>query len=230
MKDARLQDVYAGYDTSPAVRRRWSGDNVGNLRMLGERNRALAQMLASRTGRPLRESIVLDAGSGWGHALAWLAGLGVPTANMTGVDLMANRVTSAQAAYEGITFIQGDMATFDRPDKTFDLVICSTLFSSIRDAATAVKVAANVRRILRDDGAVVWYDIRYPNPWNRNVMSMRRSRIRRLFPDLSLRLRSITLVPQVSRRLGRAVGLYPVLAAVPPLRTHLAGLLEARHA
>jgi hypothetical protein len=118
----------------------------------------------------------------------------------------------------------------DAPDETYDLIVCSTLFSSIRNDKNATRVATNLRRLLRRDGAIVWYDVRYPNPWNRSVRATGRSRVRRLFPDLSLRLRSMTLIPQVSRRLGLAIGAYPLLAAVPPLLTHLGGLLETTDA
>lgn len=228
--DQDLQTVYTGYDTSAAVRRRWSGDNAGNNAMRNERDRILGRLLTQRRGARLDASMVLDAGSGWGHTMAWLHGLGVPAANLTGVDLMENRVAAARSTYKDFKFIQADVGQLDLPDAIYDLIVCSTLFSSIRDEVKAHGVALNIRRLLRKDGAVVWYDIRYPNPWNGNVRATGRSRIRALFPDLNPRLRSVTLLPQLSRRLGPAIGIYPLLAGLPPLRTHLVGLLEMGHA
>lgn len=48
----------------------------------------------------------------------------------------------------------------------------------------------------------------------------------RLFRDFHMDLQRITLLPPVACRLGPAMRLlYPVLAAVPPLRTHYLALL-----
>jgi len=198
--------------------------------MLRERERVLGGLLANRRGRPLQESCALDAGCGWGHVMAWLARIGVPAKNLTGVDVMPYRLASARETYGDFRFIESDLGELDAPDATYDLIVCSTLFSSIRNDDNATRIATKLRRLLRRDGAIVWYDIRYPNPWNRSVRATGRSRIRRLFPDLSPRLKSMTLIPQVSRRLGPAIGAYPLLAAVPPLRTHLGGLLETTDA
>lgn len=225
-----LKDVYAAYDASPAVRSRWSGENPGNAAMLRERECVLENMLRSRAGTPLEQCRVLDAGCGWGHLMGWLARVGVPAGNLTGVDVMPNRLVSARASYPEFEFIEADLSDPGLASESVDLVVCSTLFSSIMDDAMAARVASNLRRLLCRDGAVVWYDIRYPNPWNRAVRPLGRGAIRRLFPDLVPSLRSLTLLPQLSRRLGPAIGAYPLLAELPPLRTHLGGLLETAHA
>jgi 2-polyprenyl-3-methyl-5-hydroxy-6-metoxy-1,4-benzoquinol methylase len=222
-----LRKVYASYDSSPSVRNRWSAENPGNAAMLRERERVLGAMLLGRLGRPLAESRVLDAGCGWGHLMAWLAELGVPAGNLTGVDMIGNRLAAAREAYPGFRFLEADLSTLQEPVGSYDLIVCSTLFSSIKSESAAARVAANLRRLLRSDGAIVWYDIRYPNPWNPHVRPLRRADIATLFPDLRQRLESLTLVPQLARRLGPAVSAYPVLAALPPLRSHLGGLLEA---
>jgi ubiquinone/menaquinone biosynthesis C-methylase UbiE len=195
--------------------------------MVRERQRILGALLANRRGRSLQESYVLDAGCGWGHTMAWLARIGVPAGHLTGVDMMPNRLAAARKTYSDFTFLEANLEKLEMPSESYDLVACTTLFSSIRDDAVAAKVATNIRRMLRPDGAVVWYDIRYPNPWNSDVRAMTPWRIRSLFPTLSVRLRSMTLIPQLSRRLGPAIGAYRVFAVFPPLRTHLGGLLEA---
>lgn len=52
------------------------------------------------------------------------------------------------------------------------------------------------------------------------------AQIRRLFPQLEMHLHTATVLPPLARRLGRLTqSLYPVLAAIPPLRTHYLGLL-----
>lgn len=88
-------------------------------------------------------------------------------------------------------------------------------------------VATEVRRVTRPSGAILWYDVRLPNPFNPNTTAMTRSRIRDLFPDFRCELQSATLLPPLARRLGPLTHLlYPPLAAMPFLRSHYLGLLR----
>ena len=53
------------------------------------------------------------------------------------------------------------------------------------------------------------------------------ARVRALFPGLKGDLTGVTLVPPLARRLGPLTPIaYPVLASMPPLRSHLLGLLR----
>jgi hypothetical protein len=106
---------------------------------------------------------------------------------------------------------------------SLDMVLLFTVFSSILDHRMAENVATEVRRVLKPGGAVLWYDFRYDNPSNPHTRGMTKRHIRRLFPGFTLNLRTITSLPPLARRLGRATSwLYPVLAAGPFLRTHYA--------
>jgi len=61
------------------------------------------------------------------------------------------------------------------------------------------------------------------------VRGVSASRVRELFPQLDGRLHPVTLLPPLARRLGPATStLYPVLGAVPPLRSHLLGVLRKK--
>jgi hypothetical protein len=87
-------------------------------------------------------------------------------------------------------------------------------------------------RVLRPGGLILWYDIRYPNPWNANVRAMTRRRIADLFPNFTLTLESATLLPQLARALGHLndatlTYAYTGLAMLPLLRSHLLGVVRA---
>jgi ubiquinone/menaquinone biosynthesis C-methylase UbiE len=131
--------------------------------------------------------------------------------------------------YPGFTFINGNAENLEFPDQWFDFVTVFTVFSSILDGEMAKNVALNIVRILAADGVVVWYDMRYPNPWNSNVKVMTKPRIQELFPTFELQLQPLTLLPPLARHLGRFTeSAYPLLAAVPILRSHYLGLLRAK--
>ena len=87
-------------------------------------------------------------------------------------------------------------------------------------------VAAEVARILRSGGAVVWYDFRMNNPFNPHVRGISRKGVRRLFPEYDSRLMTVTLLPPLARRAGSLTDvLYPWLASLPFLRSHYLGVL-----
>ena len=132
----------------------------------------------------------------------------------------------ARERFPEISFHRANAEALPFPDCSFDLVLLFTVFSSILSREMTFNIASQVRRILRSGGAIVWYDFRFNNPFNPNVRRVVRSAIRELFPQFSLRLQAVTLLPQLARRLGPLTPrLYPVLARIPFLRTHYLGLL-----
>jgi ubiquinone/menaquinone biosynthesis C-methylase UbiE len=184
-------------------------------------------MITRRFGAAIRSVRVLDVGCGRGDWLVWLKGLGVADSNLQGVDLLADRIAAARQAHPTFTFVQANAEQFDGADASYDLIVCSTLFSSILETGMASRVAGNIRRMLAPRGVVVWYDFRYRNPGNPHTRPMSRAQIQLLFEGFELDLRSVTLVPPIARRLGpAAAALYPLLAALPPLRSHLVGILS----
>jgi ubiquinone/menaquinone biosynthesis C-methylase UbiE len=142
------------------------------------------------------------------------------------VDLVPEHVEAARRSFPEICFRTGNAEELDLPDACMDLVLLFMVFGSILDDQMAAQIAGEARRVLKPGGAVVWYDWRYPNPGNPHVRAIPRAMIRRLFPGFGLCLRSVTLLPPLARRLGRATPvLYPVLTKVPPLRAAYCGLL-----
>lgn len=222
---SRIQAVYARWE--PTLDR----SNVGYQRSLRERNDKLKRILDERFERPRSSCRVLDIGCGYGGLLGWFNEQGVSSNNLYGVDLLPNRIKRAREAYPNFAFTEGSAEHLDFPDEWFDLVTVFTVFSSILDELMAKKVARNIARVLKSDGAIVWYDMRFPNPWNPNVMAMTKRRIEALFPSHELDLEPLSLMPPIARRLGPATNaVYPLLASIPALRSHYMGLLRPRAA
>jgi hypothetical protein len=102
-----------------------------------------------------------------------------------------------------------------------------TVFSSILDPSMAGNVASEIARVLRPGGGLLWYDFRYNSPANRHVRGVSAHRVRELFPGLAGELHRVTVLPPLVRRLGPlTAAAYPALGAIPPLRSHLMGLLR----
>ncbi len=205
---------------------RWSQANRGNQAILAERQRTIARLLDRVGWVPLGRRDVLEVGCGGGTTLASLRELGAEPRRLVGVDLLPDRVASARKAFPEIDFRQGNAEKLDFPDAHFDLVLAFTIFSSIHDASMARNVASEVTRVLKPGAALLWYDLRYDST-NRNVRAVTRARIHDLFPTLRAELITVTLLPPVARNLGPLTAkAYPLLASIPPLRSHLIGLLH----
>ena len=221
----RIGAAYEGLDARWA--RRWDLANPGNRAILAERRRQSSRLLAEAGLLPLAGRRVLEVGSGSGGELAWLRELGAMPTDLVGVDLLPERVAAAQKAFPEIEFRQGNAERLEFAAAEFDLVLAITVFSSILEGAMARNVASEIVRVLRPGGALLWYDVRYDSVSNRNVRAVTAARVRDLFPSLRGEVRTLTLLPPLARRLGPLTGAgYPVLSALPPLRSHLLGLLR----
>jgi SAM-dependent methyltransferase len=219
----RIRSTYQRYDSEDRARL-WDPHNRGYGRMTADRERRLVGLL--RESLPSTGGAVLDLGCGTGE-LAESARAAAIGATWTGVDLREEMVRQAAAAYPWATFVEASADALPFADGSFDAVVASTLFSSLPSTALEHAAAAEVARVLRPGGWLVWYDLRYDNPRNPAVHGLSGERLRRLFPGWDAELATMTLLPPLARRLGPATPLlYPLLDALPPLRSHLAGRLR----
>lgn len=202
----------------------------------GGKRRAIERLLADTGRLPLSGRRILDVGCGSGAWLARYVAWGAAPGNLAGIDLREQAVEAAHRRLEQLggtgeaspDLRTGDAARLPWPDASFSLVSQFTVFTSILDDEARRWVAGEMWRVLAPGGAVLWYDFRYDNPRNPHVRGIGRRGIEALFPGYNVRAQTLTLLPPLARRLGRATPLlYPALAAIPPLRTHILALLAA---
>ncbi|MDR7295826.1 SAM-dependent methyltransferase [Pelomonas aquatica] len=208
--------------------RRDASDRYSLLRpevwqMWQERQRELLKLLAARPGRP-SEWRATEVGCGAGGNLLDLLRLGVLPAHLTGIELLPERLVAARAALpEGVRLLAGDASAAAVPPGSQDLVLQSTVFSSILDDALQQRVADAMWRWLKPGGAIVWYDFTVNNPRNPDVRGVPLKRVRELFPQGRFTARRVTLAPPLARAFPAA---YPVFNLVPWLRTHRLALID----
>lgn len=215
----RIRTVYDGYRDEAG--RKWSRGNPGNLAMVAERNDCIVRLLGDAGLPNLEGRRVLDVGCGGGELLQFFAMRGARPADLSGVDLLPERIAAARELLPGAGFSVGNAERLEFADASFDLVTLFTVFSSILDARMSTNLAREVVRVLRPDGRVLIYEFRVPSLTNRHTRPLGRRRIRGLFPGAAVTARSLTVVPPLARRLGGLTGaLYPICARLPFLRTH----------
>jgi ubiquinone/menaquinone biosynthesis C-methylase UbiE len=121
----------------------------------------------------------------------------------------------------------GSASQLPWPDQSFDLVSQFTVFTSILDPALKQAIAAEMLRVLKPGGAVLWFDFRVNNPANPHVRGIPAREIRSLFAGCHVELASALLAPPLGRRIaGWSWPLAELLHSFPFLRTHYAGLIR----
>jgi SAM-dependent methyltransferase len=172
-----------------------------------------------RSGHAL--GTVVEVGAGAGQNLRWAREMGA--ARVAGVDVLAER--AADATRRGTPVLVADGRALPFASAAADSVIVSTLFSSVLAPDDRRRVAAEIGRVLRPGGALLFYDFDRPSPFNQDVRRVTRRELHDLFPAWTVTFRRTTLAPPIARRLLWHPVARAVLELAPPLRTHLAAVL-----
>jgi SAM-dependent methyltransferase len=221
----RIRSTYERYD----VERHglWDLRNSGYARLARERDALLVDLLRESVPEDGR---VLDLGCGDGYLAGAATSHGL-VADWTGVDIRADALDKARREYPSAEFIQASADAVPAADGSFHVVLASNLFSSLPSSELVAGVAREIKRLLSPGGWLLWYDMRYPSPRNPEVHPLTKRAVESLFPGWRSELRTFTLLPPVARRLGPSTPyIYPVLHAIPMLRSHLIGRLRAEAA
>jgi ubiquinone/menaquinone biosynthesis C-methylase UbiE len=222
------QRVLAEYERrrreiSPDLYAPWRPDAA--FMALRSRHNAAA-MLHEAGVFPKAGSQCLEIGYG---ALGWLGELinwGMREVNLHGIEVDESRVERARESLPNADLRVGNAASLPWTEKSFDLVIASTVFTSILDMQVRRIVAAEIERVLKVGGALLWYDFARNNPKNPHVRKVDREELKQLFPALTGRIKPVTLAPPITRFVTRrSWTLATVLEAIPLLRTHLLAVL-----
>lgn len=191
-----------------------------------ERRRTAADLLRSAGAWPLPGDRALEVGCGTRGWLCDLLAWGLRARDLAGVDVDAERLAVARDALPEADLREVDATELPWPDSTFQLVVTSTLLSSVLSASVRQRIADEVVRVLADGGALVYYDLARANPLNRNVSAISEAELRGLFSRLGGEVRRVTLAPPLARAVApRSWPLATLLQAIRPLRTHLLAVL-----
>ena len=220
----RIRSTYAAYEAAGRGRL-WDRGNRGYARLL----RSLRDHLVKEIARalPATGGRVIDLGCGTGDLLDDVERFGLRP-EWLGVDLRPEAIADAVRSHPSARFIVASADDVPEPPGSVDVIVAQLLFSSLPTDALEHAVAAEIRRLLRPGGRLVWCDLRFANPSNPEVHGVGSPALQELFPTWEARLRTVGLLPPIARRLGRSTAiLYPVLSAFSPIRSHLVGRLES---
>ena len=191
--------------------------------MVQERQRALLRLLAAQGVGDVSALRATEVGCGSGGNLLELLRLGFAPQHMTGLELLPERHAQARAVLPEATAVWlGDATQAPVAPASQDLVLQSTVFSSLLDDAFQQRLAHTMWQWLKPGGAVLWYDFTVNNPRNPDVRGLPLRRVQALFPQSRITHRRVTLAPPLARAVcALHPALYGVFNTLPLLRTHV---------
>lgn len=225
VEEARIRTVYAKRHRNDV---RYSWLSPGHLFIMQEREQRLLTLLRRHGFALLDTYKILEIGCGTGYWLREFIKWGARPENITGVDLLSERVIEAKKLCpEAVQVHCGSAAELAFPKETFDLVLQSTVFTSVLDASMKQQMASEILRVVKSNGLILWYDYHVNNPWNADVRGVKRQEISQLFPGCFIKLQRITLAPPLVRLLAPYSWLACyVLGKIPWLCTHYLGVVR----
>jgi ubiquinone/menaquinone biosynthesis C-methylase UbiE len=195
----RLRDEYENRNHRLAGSDLYSWFNPSHLFSIQHRQHVAIKALRNHGYNYLAGLHILDVGCGSGGSLVEFLNLGVLPGNLYGVDLLFDRLLHAHSILPGSGFTNADGQVLPFPSAAFDLVQQYTAVSSILDPGMRRNICADMLRVLKPSGLILWYDF-WLNPTNPQTRGIRPQEIRRLFPNCTCEFHKITLAPPIARR------------------------------
>jgi ubiquinone/menaquinone biosynthesis C-methylase UbiE len=224
----RIKEAYARRDSLDKSRL-YSRLNPSALFIYQERERAVIDALSANGFDDLSDSRILDVGCGTGETLRDFIKYGASPGNLSGIDLLHDRIERARALSPGIGFRAGNAEELPYPDRSFDIVLCFTVFSSVLDGTMKRKIASEMTRVLSESGIILWYDFHVNNPRNPDVRGIKKSEVLSLFPGCGVSLKRIVLAPPLLRVIApRSLLLCHMLQGLKILNTHHLGVIKKK--
>jgi ubiquinone/menaquinone biosynthesis C-methylase UbiE len=201
----------------------WSGFAPSVYLPVQEKERALIRWIRHSGMEPVETRSLLEVGCGTGDDLLLLIRLGFDPGKLVGSELLEERVRRARHRLPAaLRLDHGDAAELDLADAAFDVVMQSTVFTSLLDDGFQRRLADRMWALTKPGGGVLWIDFVYNNPRNPDVRGIPLARVQELFPEAELRHWRISLAPPISRLVTRVhPSLYGLFNSIPVLRTHV---------
>ena len=146
----RIRAVYA---RRSALDGRYSWFSSGHVYLMQERERRVLALLRRLGVDGLADRNILEIGCGTAHWLRDFIKWGASPERLVGVDLVADRVVEAKRlSPPGVTVTSGSAAALDLSNESMDVVIQSTVFTSILDSSLRRQVASEMLKVSKPDG------------------------------------------------------------------------------
>ncbi|HJZ92937.1 MAG TPA: class I SAM-dependent methyltransferase, partial [Gemmataceae bacterium] len=154
-----VRALYASRDLDRRYERQWGYVNPTAAGYWKIRDELVCDAVCRRFDVLTSDLNVLEVGVGHGHELAKFALLGIPQEQLTGVDVVPERLVRARAIYPAIQFEDGDARALPFADACFDVVCQFTCAMHAPSKLSQELICREMSRVLRPGGIIIWWDI-----------------------------------------------------------------------
>lgn len=186
-KRAKNKDVYSYW-------------NKSSLFTIQQRQRKLVSTLKKYLDTSKQDRSILEIGCGAGGVLNEYMTLGLSSSKLFGIDLLHDRLVEAHEKFPKFGLSCADGQKLPYPNEYFDVVLQYTAFTSVLDDRIKQNMAHEMKRVLKEDGVIIWYDF-WLNPTNPQTKGIKPKEIRSLFPGCEYHFNKVTLAPPLARRI-----------------------------
>ena len=192
-----------------------------NYYLVNSREKIFIKSLYDNFGTDFSNIKVLDLGFCSGIDIFTLIKSGFNPQNIYGVEVIEERYNRLKTIIPTTNLKLSSGFSLPFEDESFELIIQSTVFSSILSPDARKELADEMLRVLKPKGKIFFYDLKYNNPWNSNVLKMDKKEINRLFSDFDKKFVSVTLNPIVVRKIAKiSIILCEILEKIPFFCSH----------
>lgn len=223
---SRIKEAYAKRNIANKSKL-YSYLNPSALLMYQEREKAILRALDLNGFQNMSDKRILDLGCGTGPTLRDFVKYGAYPENCYGIDLLPDRIEEAKRISPNMHFRCGNAENLSFDNEYFNIVLSSTVFTSIFDKNMKQNIAREMIRVLKPTGLILWYDYHMDNPKNPDVRGVKKKEIHELFPDCDIKLERITLAPPLTRAIApHSFLLCYLLEKIKILNTHYLGTIR----
>jgi len=203
--------------------------NSSYLFMMQQRERQIINLLKAEGLTDLTSKRILEVGCGRGTVLLDLIKYGANSVNVYGIDLIFDRLQTSKHSFPLCEFANADGQKLPFESQSFDILLQFTAFSSILDPHLKQNMAADMLRVLKPNGVILWYDFWW-NPTNPQTAGIRLNEIKDLFLKCQYTFRKITLAPPITRRIVPfSYPLALLLESIKVFNSHYLVLIKKKH-
>ncbi len=107
----------------------------------------------------IESASVIEVGCGWGRNLYIFHELGFSHGQIDGIDLMEHFVAHGREICPSLNINVGNGLSINKPEKSYDIVLFHTVFSSLLDTRLHGGLLSEALRVLKPGGLILIYDI-----------------------------------------------------------------------
>lgn len=214
----RLKSVYKDRES---INNRYNPVLPENYYIVSSREKIFIKSLLNNFGTDFSDLKVLDLGFGSGNDIFTLIKAGFKSKNISGVEVIEERFNRLKQLLPDTNLKLNSGFNIPFEDNSFDLIIQSTVFSSVLNPDSRKQLADEMIRVLKPNGKIFFYDLKYPNPWNKNVLKIDKKELNFLFNYHHKKSVSVTLNPVIVRKLAKySIILCEILEQTPVFCSH----------